>query len=114
MARQMNHILFFGFGFSAQALARRLPGWTITGTSRTTEGAAAITAQGYKGVLFDSRTAIPDDVTHICTSVPPDAEGDPVLRRFEKQLADRAQHFKWVAYLSTTGVYGDHGGAWVA
>ena len=29
------------------------------------------------------------------------------------QLAARARQFEWVGYLSTTGVYGDHQGAWV-
>ena len=107
----MNHMLFFGFGFSAQALASRLDrkSWRISGTSRTAEGAAAISAQGHDGLVFDALTHIPESVTHIVSSVPPDADGDPVLRRFARDLA---RPFAWVAYLSTTGVYGDHGGAW--
>lgn len=109
------HILFFGFGFSAAALSRILApqGWQITGTSRTQEGAKNITRQGFNGVRFDELHSIPQGVTHIVTSVPPDATGDPVLRVFERELATRAADFKWVAYLSTTGVYGDHDGAWV-
>ena len=111
----MNHILFFGFGFSAQALAKLLPtsGWKISGTSRSAEGAAAISAAGFNGLVFDAMTSIPADVTHIVTSVPPDAKGDAVLRKFGAELSERAQHFAWVAYLSTTGVYGDHDGGWV-
>jgi nucleoside-diphosphate-sugar epimerase len=110
-----KHMLFFGFGFSAEALARRLDPavWKITGTSRSADGAAKITALGFCGLVFDSKAVIPDDVTHIVTSVPPDADGDPVLRKFSQQLGARATSFEWVAYLSTTGVYGDHGGAWV-
>ncbi len=110
-----KHILFFGFGFSAHALARKLSAsqWKVTGTSRSAEGASAIAAQGFSGVVFDALEAIPEDVTHIVSSVPPDAEGDPVLRRFGKQLSERAGTVEWAAYLSTTGVYGDHGGAWV-
>ena len=111
----MKHMMFFGFGFSAQALAKQLPPseWHITGTSRTAEGAAAITAAGYNGLVFDAMNGIPADVTHIVSSVPPDANGDPVLRKCGAELAKRALHFKWVAYLSTTGVYGDHDGGWV-
>jgi nucleoside-diphosphate-sugar epimerase len=107
-----KHLLCFGFGFSAQALARQLnrDEWRITGTSRSFEGAASITAQGFEGVRFDELTTIPTTVTHIVSSVPPDAEGDPVLRRFADQLASP---YDWIAYLSTTGVYGNHGGAWV-
>ena len=43
----MNHILFFGLGFSAKALAERLAarGWTVSATSRSAEGAEAIRAR---------------------------------------------------------------------
>jgi nucleoside-diphosphate-sugar epimerase len=110
-----NHILFFGFGFSAAALAHRLDPkqWRITGTSRTTEGAQNIASLGFDGVLFSDLKSIPDSVTHIVTSVPPDADGDPVLRQLQPALEHSAQNLKWVAYLSTTGVYGDHAGGWV-
>lgn len=111
----MRHILFFGFGFSARHLAVRLDkgDWRITGTSRSAEGVDAIRAAGYDGMLFDALTHIPETVTHIVSSVPPNAAGDPVLQRFGGELAKRATAFSWVAYLSTTGVYGDHGGAWI-
>ena len=49
--------------------------------------------------------------SHVLVSVPPDAAGDPVLRRLGPALA--AARPRWVGYLSTTGVYGDHGGGWV-
>jgi len=49
----------------------------------------------------------------ILVSVPPDAEGrDPVLSRFAEDLR-RASKLRWLGYLSTVGVYGDHGGAWI-
>ncbi len=114
MAASMNHILFFGFGFSATALTQRLDPklWKITGTSRSDEGVTSIKAQGINGVRFDQMQSIPHDVTHIVSSVPP-GESDPVLDRFGDDLAKRAKDFTWVGYLSTTGVYGDHGGAWV-
>ncbi len=111
----MNHIVFFGFGFSAEALAQRLDRatWKVTGTSRSDEGVAAIEAQGFRGVRFDQLAAIPDDVTHIVSSVPPGDNGDPVIQKFGAELLKRAGQFQWAAYLSTTGVYGDHGGAMV-
>ncbi len=107
-----KHLFCFGFGFSARALAQRLDRaqWRITGTSRTQAGADAISAQGFTGVRIDALQAIPDDVTHIVSSVPPDAEGDAVLRRFGDALR---RPFDWIAYLSTTGVYGNHDGGWV-
>ena len=115
----MNHILFFGLGFSARALAPRLAakGWTISATSRSAEGAAAIAAKGYHGFVFDGSAPLPpqafDGVTHVVTSAPPDKDGDPVLRQHAGDFARRAAQFQWVAYLSTTGVYGDHAGGLV-
>jgi len=115
----MNHILFFGLGFSAKALAARLAarGWTISATSRSAPGAAAITAMGYRGLVFDGARPLPeaafDGVTHVVVSAPPGDDGDPVLRQHARDFAERAGQFRWVAYLSTTGVYGDHGGGLV-
>lgn len=115
----MNHILFFGLGFSARALAQRLAaqGWTISATSRSAEGAAAIVGKGYRGFVFDGSSPLPpeafDGVTHVVTSAPPDKDGDPVLRQHAGDFARRAAQFQWVAYLSTTGVYGDHAGGLV-
>ena len=40
--------------------------------------------------------------------MPPVVDGDPVLRTYGDVLAG-----KWLGYLSSTGVYGDAGGAWV-
>ena len=107
----MKHLLCFGFGFSAQHLAAILDKskWRISGTSRSAEGAAAITKLGYEGIVFEDLKLIPSSVTHILSSVPPEQSGDPVLRQFASAL--EAHHFEWAAYLSTTGVYGDRGGA---
>jgi nucleoside-diphosphate-sugar epimerase len=115
----MNHLLCFGLGFSGKALARRLAaqGWTISATSRTAEGAAAIGALGYRGFVFDGSAPLPqeafDGVTHVVLSAPPGRGGDPVLAQHAADFAALARQFRWVAYLSTTGVYGDHGGGLV-
>lgn len=110
-----RHMLFFGFGFSARALARQLDRteWKVSGTSRTADGIADIEACDAHGVVFDTLSNIPDDVTHIVSSIPPGDQGDPVLNKFGRELAKRANQLQWAGYLSTTGVYGDHGGGWV-
>jgi nucleoside-diphosphate-sugar epimerase len=103
-----GHMLIFGMGYTASRLAQalRLQGWQVTGTRRMSAGDA---------VAFDDRYAILsalEDATHIISSVPPLAEGgDPVLRAYGEALA--ASKAGWIAYLSSTGVYGDAGGAWV-
>jgi NAD dependent epimerase/dehydratase family enzyme len=112
---QKFHILFLGFGFSAEAMSKILDTtlWHITGTSRSAEGIHHIKSLGHEAVLFDDLKTIDDSVTHIVSSVPPGPTGDPVLQKLSTELQRRASTLQWVAYLSTTGVYGDHGGAWV-
>ena len=111
----MNHLLCFGFGYSARTLAARLDkrAWKISATSRSPERIAGINAQGFSGLLFDSKLRIAPDVTHLLISAPPDENGDAVLRLFQEQLQKLSKQLQWVGYLSTTGVYGDRGGDWV-
>jgi nucleoside-diphosphate-sugar epimerase len=111
----LNHLLCFGFGFSARAFATRFDKqvWKISATSRNAAGIAEIEAQGFHGLLFDSTLQIAPDVTHLLISAPPGENGDPVLQLFEEQLQRLSKQLKWVGYLSTTGVYGDRGGDWV-
>ncbi len=53
-----------------------------------------------------------DGITHVLVTIPPDPRGrDPVLESLAPLLRQLAP--AWVGYLSTTGVYGDTGGAWV-
>jgi len=110
-------LLSFGHGYSARALARRLvpQGWTIYGTTRSEEKCTALRAEGVIPVQWpqgDLSEAL-DTATHVLTSAGPDAEGEPVLRRYRAEIGEIAPRLDWAGYLSTTGVYGDHQGAWV-
>jgi nucleoside-diphosphate-sugar epimerase len=106
----MSSLFCFGLGYTARALARVVQGrgWSVAGTSRDGAGDT---------IAFDGDRDLPrnalDGVTHILVSAPPGAHGDPVLRRCRGELIARAPQLAWVGYLSTTGVYGDHGGGWV-
>lgn len=108
----------FGLGFSAAAFARRVmaQGWSVAGTSRSAEKAGALRDQGIDAFIFDRSHALPPHAlrgaTHILVSVPPDDEGDPVLDLHGEDLA-ALPGLAWLGYLSTTGIYGDHGGGWV-
>jgi nucleoside-diphosphate-sugar epimerase len=111
------HLFCFGFGYTARALAlrRAAAGWRVSGTCRDPE-AAALGADGLAVIPFARTRPLPPralaGVTHILSSIPPEAEGDPVLDRHGADIAALAG-LAWVGYLSTTGVYGDRGGAWV-
>ena len=111
------HLFCFGYGYSAAALARWLrgEGWTISGTCRSAEKHAALLADGIRAFLFDRGRPLADaaalaGVTHLLVSAPPDASGDPVLDQHADAIA-AAPALRWIGYLSTTGVYGDTGGA---
>ncbi|KPP89100.1 MAG: nucleoside-diphosphate-sugar epimerase [Rhodobacteraceae bacterium HLUCCA08] len=109
-------LLSLGHGYSAQALARHLgPGWRIIGTTRSADTARALERDGIEALTWPGSDLLPalDAASHVLTSIAPDADGDPVLRRISDALLDRKDGFTWVGYLSTTGVYGDHGGDWV-
>ena len=119
MSDKLNHLLCFGFGFSCRVLATGLPRdqWTITGTSRSAEGCENITQLGFDAARFNEDTpldrALLDKATHVIVSIPPGKAGDLVVKLHGSDLAQRAGHIKWLAYLSTTGVYGDRQGGWV-
>ncbi|WP_443025149.1 NAD(P)-dependent oxidoreductase [Sphingomonas sp. QA11] len=95
-----------GLGYSARALASRLrgEGWRVAGTSR--DGRPGTIAFGDRAAV----TAAIAGATHILSSVPPEGEVDPVLATYGPALAAAGA---WCGYLSSTGVYGNAGGAWV-
>ncbi|WP_133366041.1 SDR family NAD(P)-dependent oxidoreductase [Qipengyuania sediminis] len=98
----MRRMLIFGMGYSGQAIAALLcrGGWKVEGTGR---GGT---------IAFDDAVAVRaaiEEASHVLSTVPPAEDGaDPVLLRYGQSLAGR-----WLGYLSSTGVYGDAGGAWV-
>jgi nucleoside-diphosphate-sugar epimerase len=66
-----------------------------------------------RAVTFDPANAELRDAlsqaTRVLVSIPPDEDGDPVLRNFARALPRNAG----IVYLSSLGVYGDAGGATV-
>jgi nucleoside-diphosphate-sugar epimerase len=109
-----NTLLSIGHGYSAQALADLLQplGWHIIGTTRSAERAADLESMGIEPLIWPGNPLPLARATHLLSSVAPGAEGDPVLAAHGPEIA-AATHLDWVGYLSTTGVYGDHDGAWV-
>lgn len=114
------NLFIFGLGFSGRTIAeRRLArGDTVTGTVRSQDKARTLSAAGVTARVFghDGRDDVIDSDIAACEalliSVPPGTGGDPVLAAYARQIAS-APNLRWIGYLSTVGVYGDHGGAWV-
>ena len=111
-------LLSIGHGYSARALAAVLQaegGWRVIGTTRSEGNADAVRASGAEPHVWprdDLRTALAS-ATHLLISAGPGEGGDPVLAEIAGDIARAAPHLEWAGYLSTTGVYGDHGGGWV-
>jgi nucleoside-diphosphate-sugar epimerase len=94
------HLFIFGLGYSAKRIKRSLEraGWTVEATGSEADIAFADEA-AVRGALARA--------SHVLSSVPPQDDADPVLDRYGDALGH-----PWLGYLSSTGVYGDTGGAW--
>ena len=106
-----GRLLIFGLGYSGAAIAQAAAGagWLVTATSRDPANATAPPGTGL--IAFSDAKAALRDATHLVATAPPGEDGDPVLVRYGEAI--RAAPARWAGYLSTTGVYGDRGGAWV-
>lgn len=98
-------LLVFGYGDIGRAFARRLAaeGWDIAATARSLEDRLRIQRDGGQAVAPGQSGEVRADALLI--TAPPGPEGCPALAA--EVIAP------WTAYLSTTGVYGDHQGRWV-
>lgn len=113
-------LVIFGLGYSAGFFARAAMarGWEVVGTVRSAEKAGELSRQGLHTLVFGgfavstplARAVAEADA--VLVSAQPDEDGDPVLGALADRLA-AAERLRWVGYLSTIGVYGDHGGAWI-
>jgi len=93
----MARLVLFGPGYTGTHIAHALQrdGWQVDAISRATPEAAVREALGR--------------ATHVLSTVPPEPSGeDAVLTTYCAAIAA----VEWIGYLSSTGVYGDTGGAW--
>lgn len=119
-------LLIFGYGYSSEAFHHAVASrFDLTvATVRSREKAERLAGAGLAVRLFDGGSrgrepvvdpALPADIAEaeaLLVSIAPDDGGDPVLRHFAEAIAS-APRLRWIGYLSTVGVYGDHAGAWV-
>jgi nucleoside-diphosphate-sugar epimerase len=111
-------LLVLGLGYSASRLVELHGGSfeTVVGTRRE-PGAAPVPGDA-KLLAFDGLAASPAlreatlRATHILVSIAPGRDGDPVIAALGGAIAE-ATSLAWIGYLSTVGVYGDFGGAWI-
>lgn len=87
-------------------------GWTVSAAARRPEARAAAERAGVQAVDASNLAALADaaiEADAILITAPPSAQGCPGFAA----LASAPTSKTWIGYLSTTGVYGDHGGRWV-
>jgi nucleoside-diphosphate-sugar epimerase len=114
-----RRFFIFGAGYSGKAFARANDRReAVFGTTRAPEKFDALRSAGIEPLQFDGALS-PElsealaRTTHLIVSVAPDEAGEPVLNAAGDALRKQMPALQWIGYLSTVGVYGDHGGAWV-
>ena len=111
-------VFFFGLGYCARRLIQREPWIEASGTARSAETVAVFRREEIEAYQFDGADADPGleqalgKAEAIVVSIPPREGAGATLDRFGPTIA-ASQALRRIAYYSTIGVYGDHGGAWV-
>lgn len=116
-----SRFFIFGAGYSAKAFAaaREDGSIAIAGTTRSPEKFDALRRVGIEPFAFDGQALSPEllaslkQATHLVVSIAPDDGGDPAYALLAGSVASLAPDLRWIGYLSTVGVYGDHAGDWV-
>ncbi len=105
-----SNLIIFGQGYTGTALAAQAlqAGLPVTIVSRRPD---ASVPPGATLASFDAASSALAGATHLVATAAPDDRGDPVLARYGAAIA--AAPLRWIGYLSTTGVYGNHDGGWV-
>lgn len=111
-----RHFFIFGPGFTGQMIAKKAleNGWAVGGTFRTPEKAESLSHLGIHPVPFggDEMAAAMARASHWLVSIAPGQQGDPALIAAQTHLKNKTPP-KWIGYLSSTNVYGNHDGDWV-
>lgn len=123
-----KNILILGLGYTGSALANYIaytrPEWSVSGTTQGSTGVGLRypiheSVRVLEDVHFGQESVIPwdtidcDMVTHIISTIPPPATGrsDPVLDSILHSNNMAFPSAEWTGYISTTSIYGDHGGS---
>ncbi|MDK1491587.1 SDR family oxidoreductase [Sinorhizobium sp. 7-81] len=115
------HVLILGAGYSGTAIAKALApaAQSLTGTTRSSERLIELAQAGIRPLLYDGAAISAEladamrQATHLVQSIAPGRDGDPMFRTGVAPLPELLPNLRWIGYLSTVGVYGDHKGAWV-
>ena len=108
----MLDLLAIGAGYSVRPLieAAARASQRVAATTHDASKAAEMHASGIEPLLWAAPDALPTAPARtVIVSVPPNEDGCPALAAMPPGALEGAR----VLYLSSSGVYGDHGGAWI-
>jgi hypothetical protein len=112
----MSTLVCLGFGYSARHFVAEF-GPRFERVVGTTRDPHKIAGTSVELLMFSAHPSEPlreavAEASHLLISAAPGETGDPVLTVFGGDIAATSQ-LQSIVYLSSTGVYGDHQGAWV-
>jgi nucleoside-diphosphate-sugar epimerase len=113
----MSILACLGFGYCARHFVAEF-GTRFTRVIGTTRDPHKIAAEPVELLMFEGEYRSDElhkaiaQASHLLISAAPGEAGDPVLAELNTDVA-AAPKLQSIVYLSSTGVYGDHAGAWV-
>jgi len=121
----VTRVVVLGCGYVGCALARQLADHRVVGVRRSDEGLAAVEVAGAEAVRADvtdpdSLASVPDADWLIFAASAGGRDVAAARETYVEGLRTAIEHFagrdappERLVYTSSTGVYGDHDGAWV-
>jgi len=112
-------LIFFGAGYCSKFILKSLEGFdeiicthNLQSSSQPFDKTLKIKRMIFSEFLKNHNSLF-SGVTHILNSIPPIVKKDLVLDLLRNTECKNFNKLKWVGYLSSTSVYGDHLGKWV-
>ena len=121
----MIHVVVLGCGYVGCELARQLDDHHVVGVRRSADGLAAVETTGAEAVRADvtdpdSLGSVPDADWLVFAASAGGRDAAAARETYVEGLRTAIEHFagrdsppERLVYTSSTGVYGDHDGAWV-
>jgi len=112
-------LIFFGAGYCSKFILKSLEGFdeiicthNLELSSQPFDKSLKIKRMTFSEFLKNHNSLF-SGATHLLNSIPPIEKKDLVLNLLKKTENKHFNKLKWVGYLSSTSVYGDHLGKWV-
>ena len=106
----MKNISILGLGNISIELCSSLKekGFNVLGSTDNLDRKKTLKKMGIKIFSRNKLSECILEADKIIITIPPDMNGCPVIRHFSKEILE--SKIKWIGYLSSTSVYGNHNG----